>query len=200
MRSPVGCACRHACARRRLMVVRTSANGVLDAAWGIGGSSAIPLGWQRRLCPHRGRPRLLASASGELYVGFDERITGTWQGQGCRRAHPAVRSSGRWPSAPAGMAGYRRDSAATARISAMASDGKGHLILGLTYSDLQDASSHLLLRVSASHRRGLDRLRSRGARWLVPGLRHSDDSAVGANAPGGPRAGRHALAGNVLLR
>ena len=139
-------------------VVRTSANGILDAAWGAGGTAEIPLSGNAvsgtgpatsgtALRTSLGTTALLASASGELYVGFDERITGI----GTIKAGLAhVRPSGRLDPAfgAAGLAHYSAVGG-NGSISAIASDGAGHLILGLTYSTAK-TYAHLLLRVSAS--------------------------------------------------
>ena len=90
---------------------------------------------------------MLASASGELYIGLDERITGTNK---VKAVVAHIRPSGVLDKT-FGTKGIARYSAlgANGSISAIASDGAGHLILGLTYSTSK-TYSHLLLRVSAS--------------------------------------------------
>jgi hypothetical protein len=58
------------------LVVRSSANGVLDTAWGYKGSAVIPLGGANVFAGGTKSTALLASSSGELYVGVDEAIPG----------------------------------------------------------------------------------------------------------------------------
>jgi hypothetical protein len=143
-----GFGCDNACASKP-QLVRSSANGVLDTTYGVDGVAKLTLPAQGAVSSSLGGRygAVLASPSGEIYVGLEVRLAGTGGKteavvQHLDRSGHLVTSFGH-----NGLARYAA-SAGSGSISAIASDGAGHLILGLTYST-STTFSHLLLQVSA---------------------------------------------------
>jgi hypothetical protein len=134
-------------------VFRTSERGVLDTTYGDHGIASIDIPSRSAVTPDRqfnlygpfAQTSLQVSPSGEVYIGTDV-DTATHEEAAVFHLNTAGRLVTTFGTN--GFA-YYRATGGDGSISALRADGRGHLVLALTYSD-PSRFLHLLLRVSST--------------------------------------------------
>ena len=139
-----------------LRVLRTDANGNADPTYGDHGEVAvtIPSGVTHYINVGDQQPTMKVSPSGELYLGFSSRTAFSTKNERAVLTHLRANGSTDTRFGTQGFVAFHSSVAGgQGWLTAIGTDGKGHLLLGLTYGHPDSgghlSTSHLLMRISA---------------------------------------------------